>query len=73
MSKDHRTRSIVEEALARNNGILRLEPAWVARDSMMPGRRLGLCARADGCEAGPEEPACGTGTVSRLEAKPHPP
>ena len=35
-------RSIVEDALARANGILRLEPAWVARDFLPPGRRLGL-------------------------------
>jgi hypothetical protein len=34
--------SMVEEALARGNGILRLEPAWVARDFLPPGRRLGL-------------------------------
>ncbi len=42
MSMTHKTRSIVEDALARDNGILRLEAAWVARDSMPPGRRLGL-------------------------------
>ncbi|GAB4538007.1 MAG: hypothetical protein Kow0063_25430 [Anaerolineae bacterium] len=35
-------RAIVENALARGNGILRLEPAWVARDFLPPGRRLGL-------------------------------
>lgn len=33
---------VVEEALARHNGALRLEPAWVARDFLPPGRRLGL-------------------------------
>jgi hypothetical protein len=33
---------IVEKALAEGNGILRLEPAWVARDFLPPGRRLGL-------------------------------
>ncbi len=37
-----RIREIVEDALARRNGILRLEPAWVARDSMPAGGRLGL-------------------------------
>jgi hypothetical protein len=36
------TRAAVEKALARGNGILRLEPAWVARDFLPPGRRLGL-------------------------------
>jgi hypothetical protein len=35
-------REIVEAALAEGNGILRLEPAWVARDFLPPGRRLGL-------------------------------
>ena len=35
-------RSTVEKALAAGNGILRLEPAWVARDFLPPGRRLGL-------------------------------
>jgi hypothetical protein len=35
-------RKIVEDALAACNGILRLEPAWVARDFLPPGRRLGL-------------------------------
>jgi hypothetical protein len=37
-----KVQAIVEDALTRGNGILRLEPAWVARDSMPPGRRLGL-------------------------------
>ena len=36
------TRAAVEKALAAGNGILRLEPAWVARDFLPPGRRLGL-------------------------------
>jgi len=35
-------RAEVEKALSRGNGILRLEPAWVARDFLPPGRRLGL-------------------------------
>jgi hypothetical protein len=35
-------RSIVESALAKGNGILRLEPAWVARDFLPPGKRMGL-------------------------------
>ncbi|MGA2480176.1 MAG: hypothetical protein ABSG63_15595 [Spirochaetia bacterium] len=35
-------RSTVEKALSAGNGILRLEPAWVARDFLPPGRRLGL-------------------------------
>jgi hypothetical protein len=32
----------VDELLAESNGILRLEPAWVARDFLPGGRRLGL-------------------------------
>ncbi len=35
-------RAVVEKALAKGNGILRLEPAWVARSFLPPGRRLGL-------------------------------
>jgi hypothetical protein len=35
-------RKIVENGLAKSNGILRLDPAWVARDFLPPGRRLGL-------------------------------
>jgi len=34
--------SIVEKALESRNGILNLKPAWVARDFLPPGRRLGL-------------------------------
>jgi len=35
-------REALETALAERDGILRLEPAWVARDFVPPGRRLGL-------------------------------
>jgi hypothetical protein len=35
-------RALIETALAQGNGILRLLPAWVARDFLPPGRRLGL-------------------------------
>ena len=41
-SEVDKKREIVEGALAKGNGILRLEPAWVARDFLPPGRRLGL-------------------------------
>ena len=30
------------DLLAEGNGVLRCEPAWVARDFLPPGRRLGL-------------------------------
>lgn len=36
------TRTIVKEALANGCGILRMTPAWVARDFLPPGKRLGL-------------------------------
>jgi hypothetical protein len=39
---DQNKRSIVENALAGGNGMLRLEPAWVARDFLPPGKRMGL-------------------------------
>ena len=35
-------RDSVQRALSDGNGILRLAPAWVARDFLPPGRRLGL-------------------------------
>ena len=35
-------REVLDQALASGNGILRLEPAWVARAFLGPGRRLGL-------------------------------
>lgn len=35
-------KSKVEKEIERSNGILRLEPAWVARDFLPPGRRFGL-------------------------------
>jgi hypothetical protein len=42
MNKNKHLRDIIEDTIAFHNGILRLEPAWVARDSMPPGNRLGL-------------------------------
>lgn len=35
-------RNLVEKELEKNNGILKLKPAWVARDFLPPGKRLGL-------------------------------
>jgi len=35
-------RDLVERALSDGDGILRLEPAWVSRDFLPAGRRLGL-------------------------------
>jgi hypothetical protein len=36
------TRAVVKEALEKGCGILRMNPAWVARDFLPPGKRLGL-------------------------------
>lgn len=36
------TASTVEKLLGLESGLLRLEPAWVARDFLPPGKRLGL-------------------------------
>jgi len=35
-------KKIIKNEIDKNNGILRLMPAWVARDFLPPGRRLGL-------------------------------
>jgi hypothetical protein len=35
-------RDVIERLLNEGNGLLRLEPAWVARDFLPPGRRLAL-------------------------------
>lgn len=42
MNTTKNVQSFIEEELKRNDGILRLNPAWVARDFLPPGRRLGL-------------------------------
>ncbi len=39
---DKAKRDLVERALADGKGLLRCDPAWVARDFLPPGRRLGL-------------------------------
>jgi hypothetical protein len=39
---DDGIRTRVEDAIAGSGGVLRLDPAWVARDWLPPGRRLGL-------------------------------
>jgi len=38
----HTIKTTIEKAIEEQNGILRLEPALVARDFLPPGRRLGL-------------------------------
>src|SRR5215475_1624029 len=49
-------RDAVLRALSDGNGILRLEPAWVARDFLPPGRRLGL--PEDAYQLGPRGAVC---------------
>ena len=39
---DIKKRDLVEKILSLGNGILNLKPAWVARDFLPPGKRLGL-------------------------------
>ena len=34
--------SLIDDEIKLNDGMLRLKPAWVARDFLPPGRRLGL-------------------------------
>lgn len=38
-------RKRIDKELENNNGILRLDPAWVARDFLPPGKRLGLAEK----------------------------
>ena len=33
---------VLDKAMAEGNGILRCDPAWIARDFLPPGKRLGL-------------------------------
>jgi len=49
-------RELVEKAIEKSNGILRLEPAWVARTFLPPGRRLGL--KESEYEQGPRGGIC---------------
>jgi hypothetical protein len=35
-------KEVVEKAIASGNGVLYLRPSWIARDSLPPGKRLGL-------------------------------
>jgi hypothetical protein len=56
----------VQRALAEGDGILRLEPAWVARDFLPPGRRLGLVD--DACDLGPRGAVCERWLASTTKA-----
>lgn len=49
-------RDAVDRFLAHSDGVLRLEPAWVARDFLPPGRRLGL--PEDAYDLGPRGAMC---------------
>jgi hypothetical protein len=59
-------RDSVERALSDGDGILRLEPAWVARDFLPPGRRLGLSE--DAYELGERGAMCERWLASTTEA-----
>src|SRR4030042_3475996 len=39
---DVSVRTTIEKALEKGTGVLNLKPAWVARDFLPPGKRLGL-------------------------------
>jgi hypothetical protein len=41
-TREKHRRIIIEKEIERTDGIVRLEPAWVARDFLPPGKRLGL-------------------------------
>jgi len=60
---------ILKEEIENSNGILRLEPAWVARDFLPPGRRLGL--PYDQYELGPRGGICERwiGSTTRADNK----
>ncbi len=59
-------RDIVEKELGKTNGFLRLKPAWVARDFLKPGRRLGL--REDQYAVGKRGFICERWLASETEA-----
>jgi hypothetical protein len=42
-------RSLVLKELAANNGLLSMKPAWVSRDFLPPGKRLGLTEKEYDC------------------------
>jgi hypothetical protein len=55
MERD-KIREVVEKSIEKSDGILRLEPAWVARTFLPPGRRLGL--KENAYELGPRGGIC---------------
>lgn len=59
-------RDEVHRVLSERDGILRLEPAWVARDFLPPGRRLGLAEGA--YDLGPRGAICERWLGSTTEA-----
>ncbi|MGI3781401.1 MAG: hypothetical protein ACRYG2_11560, partial [Janthinobacterium lividum] len=63
----------VDDVLAAGGGVLRLEPAWVARAFLPPGRRLGLAE--DAYDVGPRGAICErwlASTTPADNAVPHP-
>lgn len=66
-------RDLTERLLGEGSGILRLEPAWVARDFLPPGRRLGL--PEDAYEVGERGAICERwlGSTTRADNRVGPP
>jgi len=59
-------RDLVHGLLAEGNGVLRCEPAWVARSFLPPGRRLGLPEEA--YDVGPRGAICERWLASETRA-----
>src|SRR3954469_19482771 len=59
-------RDMLARLLEAGNGVLRCEPAWVARDFLPPGRRLGL--PEDGYDLGERGAVCERGLASPTKA-----
>jgi hypothetical protein len=59
-------RDLLARLLADGNGVLRCEPAWVARDFLPPGRRLGL--PEDAYDVGERGSICERWLASTTEA-----
>jgi hypothetical protein len=59
-------RTVLARLLEQGNGVLRCEPAWVARDFLPPGRRLGL--PEDGYDVGDRGAICERWLASTTKA-----
>jgi len=64
---DETTRERVIAELARNDGLLEMQPCWVTRDFLPPGKRLGLSEEE--YAAGPRGYVCERWIVSETKAE----